>query len=155
MARAVRGPRPGVRRLDAALNSVRRLRPADAARSLGTVERLANVFMRSLGEGRSESLLILPSFTAPVRRRGATARRTRSNLKAVIRRPDHPGARRAVPGASSPHSERQRCRVILPWLNSRTECARYSDPAVVELAHGVREVPVRRVRRTRRTGDSG
>ena len=83
-------------------------RSAAAARSLGTVEGLANVFMRSLGEGRSESLLILPSFTAPVRRTGATARCARSNLKAVIRRPDHPGDRRAGPDVSSPHSENNR-----------------------------------------------
>ena len=34
---------------------------------------------------------------------------------------------------------REYCTIV-PWPNSRPEAARYLHPAVVELAHGVREV---------------
>jgi len=54
-----------------AVNS--RPRPPGAARPLGTVERFAHVLESRRGESLSESRRFLPSFTASVRRTGATS----------------------------------------------------------------------------------
>jgi len=60
------------------------------------------------GAGKSGEARCAATRTKWCRRPACRHAQTDAHLKAVIRRPDHPGARCAVPGASSPHSEKSR-----------------------------------------------